>query len=502
MNIININDKEKLNKLNKAQDSFKNILEIDLLDTINKKYIFKNIRKNLINNNYENKRNNNNNELPCITDNYQLNVNEIASENSNFNRSDENSNSICEEKNDLKELEEKNENYLDFKTFMAGKTNEKTNKIIKKSKLFKSNKVNRKKTFTPIRKNDFNKNLNLRKEEKKEKIKYTKERLEMNRKRINNLYNDYQKILNMRKKRKEELSKEEIKDCSFSPEINKKSKKLMENNINFWKPIFLRYNKDKTKKNILAKKYELNLTHIPKINKNYKFKIHQNDIKNKKDNSMKINFNNVKMKKSFIKNNIIEKANILRRQLLLDEYINQHKIEFYNNNKSLSYINNTSTSYKTQSNIKRKREYTHYLNKSQNYPIIRKLNNKEKLKNNNSNKNNKKNRTIFKNKSFNFEYIKGINKNIDNNINFKVNNTHIISIDNIDKYYNNRNNRSFTNSNHNNMEKNVEQNYINKINGSIYYRNNSKGICYNITEQCMNIKKIVLNSKNKFRIYK
>ena len=501
MNIININEEEKLNKINNDKDSFKNIFEIDLLDTINKKDIFKNIRNNLIKKNYVNKRNNNNKEFHCITDNYQLDVNEIASENSNFNKSEENSNKISADNNDLKEVEDKNGNYLDFKTFMAGKTKEKPTKIIKNSKSFKSNKVNRKKTFTPFKKNNFNKNLNLQKEEEKEKIKYTKERLEMNKKRINNLYNDYQKILNIRKKRKEELSKEEIKDCSFSPEINKNSKKLIANNIKFSKPIFLRYNKDKTKKNNLAKKYALNLTHIPKINKKFIFKIHQNDIKKKKDNSIKIKVNDIKNKKTFIKNNIIEKANILRRQLLLDEYINQHKIGFYNNNDNISYIHNTSTSYKTQSYIKRKREYTHYLNKSQNYPVIKKLNLEKKLNNNNrnKNKNNKKNRTIFKNKSFNFDYIKGINKKIDNNINLKTNNTHIISIDNIDKYY--KNNRTFINSNHNNKE-NVEQNYINKINENIYYRNNSKGICYNITEQCINIKNIALKSKKKFRIFK
>ena len=56
------------------------------------------------------------------------------------------------------------------------------------------------------------------------KKKYSKEKLELNKQRLNKLYSDYQKIKNKIENKKEELSKEEIKDCSFSPRINKHSK--------------------------------------------------------------------------------------------------------------------------------------------------------------------------------------------------------------------------------------------------------------------------------------
>ena len=101
--------------------------------------------------------------------------------------------------------------------------------------------------------------------------------------------------------------------------------------------------------------------------------------------------------------------------------------------------------------------------------------------------------------------IQNINKNKNSN---DENNIHkqkiipIISIDNIGQYFKYKN-RSFIITNNKEKEKeNVVQNYINKINDNIHYRNNSQGICYNITEQCMNIKKIIFKNENKFRIYK
>ena len=85
--------------------------------------------------------------------------------------------------------------------------------------------------------------------------------------RLNNLYNDYKKFKTKIENMKNDLSKEEMKDCSFTPQINKYSKKLVKNNSNYSKPIYLRNNENK--KEFYKKKYELNFTHMPKINKNY-----------------------------------------------------------------------------------------------------------------------------------------------------------------------------------------------------------------------------------------
>ena len=45
--------------------------------------------------------------------------------------------------------------------------------------------------------------------------------MELNKQRLNNLYENYKKIKNKIEEKKKELSKEEMKDCSFSPKINK-----------------------------------------------------------------------------------------------------------------------------------------------------------------------------------------------------------------------------------------------------------------------------------------
>jgi len=77
-------------------------------------------------------------------------------------------------------------------------------------------------------------------EEKVEKKKYSKERIEMNRQRLDKLYNDYQKFQKKINNRRKELSENEIKNCSFSPKINKYSEILVENNPQYIKPIYLR----------------------------------------------------------------------------------------------------------------------------------------------------------------------------------------------------------------------------------------------------------------------
>ena len=499
MNIININEENNSNGENKVKEIDINKLEIDLLETINENDLFKNIENNVkIKNNFMDKKNNLIPQHQSITDNYQLNIDKIVDKNSNINNQNiEDLHEIESYKNDLnRKKDEKfnnNENYIDFNSFMCNKK-EKTNKLNKISQTLKSNKIKKKKTFSHQKKNIKNlKNETTKTEEaqEKEKIKYSKERIEINKQRINKLYNDYQKILSIRRKKKEELSKEEIKDCSFSPELNKNSKKIIENNTKFTKPIFLRYNNDKERKNILLKKYSLNFTHIPQINKKYKINLHLNSISQIKKKS-KI----IKIKDKSV-NEQIKDANILKRQLLLDEYINQIIITNFNNEINLS------ETQKTQFSNKMKIQNQSNLNKSQIYPTIKNL----KIKNNayfNKNKYSdyKRNKIIQKSKSFYLDCIHDINNNINNKtIIRKKNIIPIISIDKMTKYFYKYRNRNCIISNKEEKE-NVVQNYINKINGNIHYRNNSRGISYNITEQCRNIKKIIYKNKKKFRIYK
>ena len=498
MNIININDEynSKIEKNN--EDINSNNLEIDLLETINKKDLFKNIENyEHIKKNFMNKKNILMNQNQYITDNYQINNDEIVDENSDIIQ---NNDDLNDNKNNFNtEKEEKinyNENYVDFNSFIS-KNKEKINKIKTFSKSLKNEKIIKNKTLTPNRKNiknmknENNKTNDIQKEPKK---KLTKERIEINKKRINNLYNDYQKILNMRRKKKEELSKEEIKDCSFSPEIDKNSKKITKNNSKFSKPIFLRYNNNKERKNILLKKYSPNFTHIPKINKKYKINSYYNDINKTKEKSKIIVIKNKNI------NEQIKNANILKRQILLDDYMNQQRIINFNNKINLSKMQNTFTYSKSQ--FSNKMKIDNNLNKSQIYPTIKKM----KIKNNmnvNINKfnNSYSNKKIQKSKSFYLDCVQDINRKNKKDIIHKQKFIPIISIDKIDKYYNYYKNRNHIVSNINEKE-NVIQNYINKINDNIHNRKTSKGICYNITEQCINIKKIIFKNKKKFRIYK
>ena len=498
MNIININEENNSNIEKKVNENHINKLEIDLLETINEKDLFKNIENHdKIRNNFIDNKKNLITQNKYINDNFQLNIDEIVDESNNIinqNFEDLNENDI--NKNFIEQEKFKNnENYIDFNSFML-KKNEKTNKLNKIFRKIKEDKIKMKKTFSHLRKNIKNlKNENTKMNEthKKTKIKYSKERIEINKQRINNLYNDYQKILNIRKKKKEELSKEEIKDCSFSPKINENSKKIIENNSKFSRPIFLRYNNDKERKNILIQKYSQNFTHIPKINKNYKIHFHPNTI------------NQIKERYKIIKNHQrdiheqVKNANILKRQLMLDEYIIQRKINSFNNDINLSHTQISQFSNKVKINSQNN------FNKSQIYPTLQNLKSKNK-KYTNKNKHNEynQNKIIEKSKSFHLDCIKDINKNVNNNINIihKQKIIPIISIDKIGQYFK-YNNRSFIIANNKEKDKeNVVQNYINKINDNIYYRNNSRGICYNITEQCMNLKKIIFKNKNKFRIYK
>ena len=109
MNIININEKKQLNEYKiMNNDLYENKLEIESLDTIINKDLFNNIKNNQKNNkNIIDKRNSRTNELHCLTDNYQLDIDEIVDENSDINsQNTENSKKIIDINNNL----EKNDN--------------------------------------------------------------------------------------------------------------------------------------------------------------------------------------------------------------------------------------------------------------------------------------------------------------------------------------------------------------------------------------------------------
>ena len=131
------------------------------------------------------------------------------------------------------------------------------------------------------------------------------------------------------------------------------------------------------------------------------------------------------------------------------------------------------------------------LNKNLKYPIVKNLNLEKYFYNNICR--NKKDKKLLKSKSFYFDYIKGINKKINRNAILKQKITPIISINEMDKYFV---------YNYNNKE-NVIKNFIDKLNTQINsFNKDNKGICYNITEQCMIIKKIILKNKLRSRTYK
>ena len=480
MNKININEENNFNVSKNENTSHINKLEINLLDTVNDKDLFRNII-------------NNNDNINCLTENFQLDINEIIDKNSDNNSNKQNneiSNESNNEKNDFEEINKNNynnnENYVDFNSFLKTKTKKKNNKI---SKSFSSNKIKYKKISTPViinkyKKNNKSKEINNKVECEKKKVKYSKERIALNKQRINKLYSDYKKILDKIENKKKELSEEEIKDCSFSPKINKYSKKITENNSKFSNPIYLRYKNDLSRKNILLKKYQLNFTHIPKINKNYHLYLTHNE-----NNHKNVNQKIIKNKKSKESDSIIKNANIIKRKLLLDEYISNQKIMNFND-EDISSLNLKTTNYKIN------------LNKNLKYPIVKNLNLEKYFYNNISrNKRNKKDKKLLKSKSFYFDYVKGINKKINRNVILKQKITPIISINEMDKYFVYNYNKSFI-TNQNNKE-NVIKSFIDNLNTQINTLNkNNKGICYNITEQCMNIKKIVLKNKLRSRTYK
>ena len=402
MSKININEENNFNVSKNENTSHINKLEINLLDTVNDKDLFRNII-------------NNNDNINCLTENYQLDINEIIDKNSDNNSNSENndiSNKSNNEKKDFDEIEKNNNdnNFVDFNSFMKAKVKKNEIKI---SKSFSSSKIKYKKISTPVIINKYKtikkiKEKNNKEEEnEKKKVKYSKERIELNKQRLNKLYSDYKKILEKIENKKKELSEEEIKDCSFSPKINKHSKKITENNSKFSKPIYLRYNDDLSRKNILLKKYQLNFTHIPKINKKF----------------------NLYLKENKKKNNTIKNANIIMRKLLLDEYINNKKIMNFNN-EDISLLNLKTTTSELKFPINHCKIK---LKKFSKYPIVKNLNLEKYFDNNISR--NKKDKKLLKSKSFYLDYIKEIDKKINQKIVHKQNITPIMIFWNINKLF-------------------------------------------------------------------
>ena len=507
MNIININAKNDSNIPKFDNDSSNNKLEINLLDTINNKDLFQNIKNNQ---NFKirnsDKKNDCINNFNYLTENYQIDINEIIDENSDINKNElnkQNNETYNKEGNGFDNIKEKNfnENYIDFSSFMKIKKKAKE-KLFKPTKSLSKNRMKNNTISRKLKKELYNEKRKIEEtninniENKEKKIKYSKEKIELNKQRINKLYNDYKNIINKRENMKKELSKEEIKDCSFSPKINNKSKKMTENNKIFSKPIFLRYNDDNIRKSNLIKKYDVKFSHIPRINKNYKLNLNKINFKlNKMTKNENCNKDTLKMD-----NNIIKNSNILKREILLEEYIRQQKIFDIKNEDISLHTSKTTTTSKSKFSIKKKINSKNSINRSFNYPIMRKKNLKKHFFINATK--DKMNKKILKNESFYLDYLKGINDKLFLNINYTQKNVPIISINKLDKYFKQNYSRNFRRINKN-IEENVIKSFVDKINSNINVNNNNcKGINYNITEQCMNIKKIVLKNKMNFNSYK
>ena len=505
-------------------------LNINLLDTIENKDLFKNllIKDNNIYSQTNNKTINNH----ILNEN----KNQIQSDINNLTQNKENQINI-KTNNDAKISEESNNdnkiNYISFKDFMSKKKNKNISKsvsVTKKKFSIKNNNIQKDETHKKRKKysksNKSKKKDNDIKEEKIEKKKYSKERMEINQQRLNNLYNDYKKILNKRENKKKELYEEEIKDFSFSPKINKYSKLLIQNNSHYSKPIFLRNN---DKKDFYKKKHEINFTHIPKINKNSKY--NNLDVYNRLYNKNKINnkthknmddipfrpITNYNFK--YQKCNNIPFQNILKRQLLLDEYINQHKIDINNNNQELiklSYTPNTSCTSNSKYSIKpeNQRLFMPYFNKISGIISKMKINKKPKrnhtlnnvsdcILNENKNKINIKNNysenendILDNNNSYYLNHIN--NQNSFNNKNIQLEGIPFKSLNTIKKNVYRKHEKTVIKSNH--IKENTVSNYLNKINLRTYKSSNN-GICINISENCKNIKNIInknINNINKY----
>ena len=361
-------------------------------------------------------------------------------------------------------------------------------------------------------------------EEKVEKKKYSKERIEMNKQRLDKLYKDYQKFQNKINNRRKELSEDEIKNCSFSPKINKYSELLVENNPQYIKPIYLR---KENKKDFYKKKHEIIFTHVPKINKNYnldQYKRLYNKNMNKNDNEesqCEYPFKPITNYNFECNNNIKNLGNLEKRQILLEDYINQNKIIINNNNNTqneefnkLSFTPNTSCTsnskysinpkmikifgpcyneinmmYKTQNN-KNKRKKINQRNYSYNnindYNLYKNKQTEINVNNKNykSTEKAKRNKSTKSSNSFLFDYMSNINKRMIQQKNF--NNPGFILFKTNKNFYRN----NISNQKNIKNKENVITSFKNKINLN-NYNNQNTGMCIDITRNCKNIKQII-----------
>ena len=407
------------------------------------------------------------------------NKNKLNITNNNENKSEDESN-------------DDNKNYISFNDFMKKKKNKISPKNESEAKITKNLNNSKNKNFQQKKdKNNGKKNSNIKEEKKKKK--YSKERMEMNQKRLNNLYNDYKKILNKREDKKRRLNEDEIKDCSFSPKINKYSKLLVRNHSNYSKPIFLRNNDDKKKFN--KKKYELNFTYIPKINKNSKYNLDAyNRLYNKKQTKNKNvqNINEFPFRPitnynfEYQKCNIIPYENILKRQLLLEDYINSQKIDI-NYTPNTSYTSKSKSKYSSVKPEKQRIANALFCNNS---GMISKMKqNKRNYSLNNINEHQKNNKMNIKNKKASkinteiFDYIN--NSFLINNIYNNTNKSNVIK-KRKGSFKNKKEYDDFRDINSNNRKENVVDNYLYKINMNNYNTSN-KGICIDLKEKCKSL---------------
>ena len=464
--------------------------------------------------------NNNNNEINCIS--FQ---DFMKKKNKEFNQS-QNTPSITystsqnkKKSNNKNKIKKKETNKTMSKTFSNMKNN-KSMSIYKNRNNFSYIKYKNNKTET-----------NNMTEEKVEKKKYSKERIEMNKQRLDKLYKDYQKFQNKINNRRKELSEDEIKNCSFSPKINKYSELLVENNPQYIKPIYLR---KENKKDFYKKKHEIIFTHVPKINKNYnldQYKRLYNKNMNKNDNEesqCEYPFKPITNYNFECNNNIKNLGNLEKRQILLDEYINQNKIIINNNNNNvqneefnkLSFTPNTSCTsnskysinpkmikifgpcyneinmmHKTQNN-KNKRKKINQRNYSFNnindYNLYKNKQTEISVNNKNykSTEKTKRNKSAKNSNSFLFDYMSNINKRMiqQNNLynpgffHFKTN----------QNFYRNNNSKHKNAKN----KENVITSFKNKIDLDNYNSQNT-GICIDITKNCNNLKQIINRTRYK-----
>ena len=473
--------------------------------------------------------NDNNNDLPANNNNNEINCisfqDFMKKKNKEFNQS-QNTPSITysTSKNKKKsinknKIKKKETNKTMSKTFSNMKNN-KSMSIYKNKNNFSYTKYKNNKTET-----------NNMTEEKVEKKKYSKERIEMNKQRLDKLYKDYQKFQNKINNRRKELSEDEIKNCSFSPKINKYSELLVENNPQYIKPIYLR---KENKKDFYKKKHEIIFTHVPKINKNYnldQYKRLYNKNMNKNDNEesqCEYPFKPITNYNFECNNNIKNLGNLEKRQILLDEYINQNKIIINNNNNNaqneefnkLSFTPNTSCTsnskysinpkmikifgpcyneinmmHKTQNN-KNKRKKINQRNYSFNnindYNLYKNKQTEISVNNKNykSTEKTKRNKSAKNSNSFLFDYMSNINKRMiqQNNlynpgfIHFKTN----------QNFYRNNNSKHKNAKN----KENVITSFKNKIDLDNYNSQNT-GICIDITKNCNNLKQIINRTRYK-----